>query len=109
MPTVLTKGFIDTDGTANGDYVDEISVDTSVELITRKGTDGVTKKVDSVDPTSEFSIKGGGAPTLALGVGAVSIKELEGGVKAVEKKNHTQKRGEYDEFSTNGKHFPGAS
>jgi len=112
MPTVITKGFLGTsgaDGTAAGDYVDEIKVSGKVETITRRGTDGTTKKLDSYDPTNEFSIKGGGAPTLALGVGGPVLSELTGGVKVVDKRDHTQKSNEYDDFEVSGKHAPGAS
>ena len=112
MPTVITKGFLGAngaDGTGNGDFVDEIKVSGKVEVLKRRGTDGLTKKLDSINPENEFSIKGGGAPTLALGVGTVTLSELQGGVKVVEKQDHTQKPNDYDEFESSGIHAPNAT
>lgn len=105
MATVIKSTI---DRFTDGDFIDEVSVTAQVELIERKGTNGQTKKARALNPTNEFSIKGGGSSGLTLGLSAISLG-LAGGVKYVTKDTNTQKNSDFDDFDASGKHLPNAT
>lgn len=103
MPTTITHSIFSY--TAD-DYLDEISADFNVELAERRGTNGAIKKVKDYNPTNDFSMKGGGNPTIPVGVFSGSYTGLTGGVKYIQKFGHTEKNTDFDEFAASGKHYP---
>lgn len=107
MPTTLTQGI--SGSTSGGDFTDELKVSKGIDVIERKGSDGVVAKVKAINPINDISIKGGGAPAIALGSGGVSVSALTGGVTMVSKYDHAEKNSEYDDFDASAKHYPSAS
>lgn len=108
MPTTITHNFVDSI-TGGGDYMDQLEVTHETEIAERRGTNGQIKKVKDFNPTASLSFKGGGDPATAMGVATISIAELAGGVKFMSKYVHTQKNNDFDEYSSDGKHYPNAT
>lgn len=107
MPTTLKHSI---DAFTDGDFLDEVSITTAIELSERKSTAGITTKGKAINPTAEFSIKGGGNSGLSLGVGSISITTgLSGGVKYLVKDQYKQVNTDFDDFDASGKHLPSAA
>lgn len=106
MPTTITHSIFSY--TAD-DYLDEISADFNAEIAERRGTNGDIKKVKSFNLTNDFSMKGGGNPAIAVGVGSITYTGLTGGVKMIPKYTHTEKNTDFDDFACTGKHYPNGS
>jgi hypothetical protein len=107
MPTTITHNFIDS--TVGGDFMDSLEVSHETEISERRGTDGNFKKVKDFNPTNGISFKGGGAPATALGSASLTIAELTGGVTMLSKFVHTQHNNDFDEYASDGKHYPNAT
>jgi hypothetical protein len=106
MPTTITHGLASF--TAD-DYLDEVKIDFETEVSERRGTSGAFTKVNAFNPTNSVNYKGGGNPAQALGVQTVAITGLTGGVKVVNKYEHTEHNNEFDDYEVSLKHYPGAT
>ncbi len=106
MPTTITHSLT---SSTFGDFLDELEVTFNTEVSERRGTNGDIKKVEDFNITNEFSAKGGGNPTLAVGVATLTITDLTGGVKMVSSRSQRGKNVDFDEFDGKGKHYPNAS
>jgi len=104
MPTTITQGI--SGSTSGGDFTDELKLSKQTEIIERKSSAGITVKVKDINPTTDISIKGGGAPAIALGSGGVAVSALTGGVIMVSKHEHTEKNAEFDDYDASAKHYP---
>lgn len=104
MPTTITQGV--SGSTSGGDFTDELKLSKQTEIIERKSSAGVITKVKDINPTTDISIKGGGAPSVTLGSGGVAVAALTGGVIMVNKHEHTEKNSEFDDFDASAKHYP---
>jgi len=104
MPTTITQGV--SGSTSGGDFTDELKISHQNDVIERKSSAGITTTVKAINPTSEISIKGGGAPEITLGSAGVAVTALTGGVIMVNKFEHTEKNSEFDDFDASGKHYP---
>jgi len=106
MPTTIKHSI---DAYTGGDYVDEVKIDREIEVSERKGTNGAIAKTKTHNPTSGFSVKGGGSSGLAVGVSNIAVSGLDGGVKNLSKDSYTQHNDNFDDFEASGKHYPNAS
>ena len=104
MPTTITQGVAGS--TSGGDFTDEFKLSKGIEVIERKNSTGVTSVVKAINPTTEISIKGGGAPAITLGSAGIAVTALSGGALVVSKFEHTEKNSEFDDFDAAAKHFP---
>jgi len=107
MPTTITQGI--SGSTSGGEFTDELKISKQTEIIERKNSAGITTKVKDLNPTTDISIKGGGAPAIALGSGGVAVTAVTGGVIMVSKYEHTEKNSEFDDYDASAKHFPSGS
>jgi hypothetical protein len=106
MTTSIIHGMADF---TDGDYLDEFSTEGKTDVSERRGTDGAIAKVKDYNPTSEISVKGGGNPAIAVGVGSLSITSLSGGAQMIKSSKHTEKNTDFDDFDLSGTHYPSAS
>lgn len=108
MPTTIVHSITGSNA-ALGDFLDEVSTTANIETSERRGTNGNFGKVKPFNPTNDFSFKGGGNPAVAVGVAALTVEGLVGGVKVAQKFQRTWKNNDFDEHSCDGKHYPNAS
>lgn len=106
MPTTITPGIA---SYTDGDFIDEFKVTQKKEIITRRGTTGNITKIHELNPTNDFSSKGGGNPAIGVGVLTLAITGLTGGVKAVPEYGHTEHNNEFDDYDFSGTHYPNAA
>jgi muramoyltetrapeptide carboxypeptidase LdcA involved in peptidoglycan recycling len=92
-----------------GEWCDEAKTKNMTKIVTRENRVGVTKLVRTVNPTNEGSLKGGGLPTTAVGIGASLDESITGGIFVVESKERTRKGDNFDESDISWKHFPAAA
>ena len=106
MPTAIAHNFDDIEAAGRGDFLDEFSTSTSTEVSERKGTAGAITLVKPHNPTSTFSLKGGGNLALTVGVITLAVTSLANGVKVLNTFGHTEKMSDFDDHSADGKHYP---
>jgi len=106
MPTAIDHNFNDIDAAGRGDFLDEFSTTNSTDVSERKGTAGAITLIKPHNPTSTFSLKGGGNLALTVGVVTLAVTSLSGGVKVLNSFGHTEKVSDFDECTAEGKHYP---
>ena len=104
MPTTIAQGV--SGSTSGGDFTDELKLSKQTDVIERKSSAGIITQVKALNPTTEVSVKGGGAPAISLGSAGLAVTELSGGALMVSKFEHTEKNSEFDDFDASAKHYP---
>lgn len=104
MPTTISQGVAGS--TSGGDFTDELKLSKQTDVIERKSSAGITTTVKALNPTTEISLKGGGAPAITLGSAGLTVSALTGGALMVSKFEHTEKNSEFDDFDASAKHYP---
>src|SRR4051812_1317679 len=105
MPSLTFGIFTYTGGT----WTDEVQVTPTIEIVKRRGSDGTFVKGKALNPTNDFSIKGGGGTVSAVGLATLTLVGISGGVKYIEKAPHTDKNNDFDDFECSGTHLPGGT
>lgn len=103
MPTTITHSI---SSYVADDYLDEISLKNNTDVAERRGTNGDVKKVKAYNATNDISLKGGGNPAIAVGIGTLAYTGASGGVKLIQSYEHTEKNTDFDDYTVAAKHYP---
>ncbi len=95
--------------TIGGDFMDEFMIEQKTDVLTRKNSVGVEVKMKTLNPTNDFSFKGGGNPAVTIGVGTVAITGYTSGQKCIGSFKFTEKNAEYSDHDGSGRHLPSAA
>ena len=93
---------------ASATLLESIEWETKLEEKTIKASNGTFGQGQTFDPLIEFSVKGRGSPTVAVGIGAAGIAAITGGTTLILKVKHSQKNDDFESFEYSGTNYPNA-
>ena len=93
---------------ATAALLESIEWETKLEEKTIKASNGTFGQGQTFDPLIEFSVKGRGSPTVAVGIGAAGITAITGGTTLILKVKHSQKNDDFESFEYSGTNYPNA-
>ncbi|XHR27611.1 MAG: hypothetical protein ACFUZC_16925 [Chthoniobacteraceae bacterium] len=93
---------------ASASLLESVEWETKLEEKTIKATDGSFGQGQTFDPTIEFSVKGRGTSTVAVGIGAAGIAAITGGTTLILKVKYSQKNDDFESFEYSGTNYPNA-
>ena len=93
---------------ATAALLESIEWETKLEEKIIKATDGSFGQGQTFDPIIEFSVKGRGTPSVAVGIGAAGIAAITGGTTLILKVKQSQKNDDFDSFEYSGTNYPNA-
>ncbi|XHR27548.1 MAG: hypothetical protein ACFUZC_16580 [Chthoniobacteraceae bacterium] len=73
-----------------------------------KSTTGGFGQGQAIDPTIEFSVKGRGDTSVAVGVGTAGIAAITGGTTLILKRKRSQKNDDFNSYEYSGTNYPSA-
>ena len=93
---------------ATGTLLESVEWETKIEEKIIKATNGSFGQGQTFDPIIEFSVKGRGTPSVAVGIGAAGIAAITGGTTLILKVKQSQKNDDFDSFEYSGTNYPNA-
>jgi hypothetical protein len=93
---------------ASGTLLESVEWERKVEEKVIKDSQGGFGQGQAFDPTIEFSVKGRGDTSMAVGVGASGISTISGGTTLILKVKHSQKNDDFESFEYSGTNYPSA-
>jgi hypothetical protein len=91
-----------------GSLIEEVEVGSKKDKHVLKDSNGEDARVCGRNSTKSFSVKGHGALVIVPGIGTSGISSIAGGVTFVDEVKYTEKNADWDGWSYNGTHHPGA-
>jgi hypothetical protein len=92
----------------SGALTQEVEVTYKIDKKVLKDSNGVDARIKAINPTKDFSVKGHGALTVSVGIGATAIGIIAGGVAVIEQIKVMEKNDDFDGWSYSGSHHPNA-
>ena len=93
---------------ATGTLIESVEWEQKVEEKIIKDLHGAFGQGQAFDPTVEFSVKGRGDTSMAVGVGASGISAISNGTTLILKVKRSQKNDDFDSFEYSGTNYPSA-
>jgi len=93
---------------ATGTLLESVEWEKKVEEKVIKNLTGGFGQGQTFDPIIEFSVKGRGATSMAVGAGAAGITAITGGTTLILKVKHSEKNDDFDSFEYSGTNYPNA-
>ena len=93
-----------------GLYTESVEVEDTIQTVTFKGPDGVTKVIRAYDPKKKFTLKTRGeASGVAVGVDDPGIEGVTGGVSVIESVKNGEKNDDFPTAEVSGTNYPSAT
>ena len=93
---------------ATGTLLESVEWERKLEEKVIKDLSGGFGQGQAFDPLIEFSVKGRGDTTMAVGVGASGIAAITGGTTLILKVKRSQKNDDFNSFEYSGTNYPNA-
>ena len=93
---------------ATGTLLESVEWERKLEEKVIKDLSGGFGQGQAFDPLIEFSVKGRGDTTMAVGVGASGIAANTGGTTLILKVKRSQKNDDFNSFEYSGTNYPNA-
>jgi len=93
---------------ASGTLLESVEWERKLEEKVIKDLSGGFGQGQAFDPIIEFSVKGRGDTTMAVGVGAAGITAITGGTTLILKVKRSQKNDDFNSFEYSGTNYPNA-
>ncbi len=93
---------------ATGTLLESVEWEKKLEEKVIKDLSGGFGQGQAFDPIIEFSVKGRGDTTMALGIGAAGITAITGGTTLILKLKRSEKNDDFNSFEYSGTNYPGA-
>ena len=93
---------------ATGTLLESVEWERKLEEKVIKTLEGGFGDGHAFDPIIEFSVKGRGDTSMAVGVGAAGIDAITGGATLILKVKRGQKNDDFDSFEYSGTNYPNA-
>lgn len=92
----------------NGALIDSVETTDKVDKKELRGSNGNIARVHPYNPTTDFTVKGHGALTVAPGFGASGITDLSNGITLIDSLKRSESNEDFDGWEYSGTNYPNA-
>ena len=93
-----------------GALIESVETDDTIQVAELAGSNGEIARVHPYQTKTEFSVKGHGTMSVALGVGSSGITGLDSaGVSVIKSIKKTDGNNKFDDWDFSGTHYPSAT